>query len=86
METKIETKRPSDPVFVTDYHGERGVERVEIRIGERRQGESRYADMTPWQARRLAVALIWAASGEEPHAEPHVGQIFMTFPRKSKPK
>ena len=65
MEQRIDSKQGSDPVFVTDRHGKTGLEAVEVRIGERHPGETRFAHLTPWQARRLAVALIWAASGEE---------------------
>jgi hypothetical protein len=86
MERRLESKQPSDPVFVTDYHGESGLDTVEIRIGGRNRGEGRYADLTPWQARKLAVALIWASSGEEPDSDPARPAVMLTFPRKTKSK
>lgn len=87
MDWKIETKRQSDPVFVTDYGSEDGVvDTIEVRIGHRRSGETRYADLTPWQARKLAVALLWASAGEDPDKDPNTPGVFMTFHRKSKSK
>ncbi len=67
---RIDTKRATDPVSVTDYRSETGAITVEIRIGKDNRSHTRYADLTPWQARKLAVALIWAASGEEPDSHP----------------
>jgi hypothetical protein len=42
-----------DPVFVA-----RVIEKVELRIGEPKPGESRYALLTPLEAKVLAYALL----------------------------
>ena len=48
--------KPRDPVIVTGSG-----ERVELRIGEPKAGETRYALLAPKEARAVAYALLWAA-------------------------
>ena len=90
MEWKIDTIKATDPIFVTECFSEDDgpVTRVEIRIGKRRKGETRYADLRPWQARKLAAALMWAASGENPDRDPMTPGVELAFmhDRESKPK
>ena len=45
--------RPNDPVFVEQH-----LENVALRIGESKPGESRYALLTPVDAKLLAYALL----------------------------
>lgn len=52
-----------DPVFIA-----RSMEKVELRIGEPKPGESRYALLTPLQAKVLAYALL--AEAERVSASP----------------
>ncbi len=54
----ISTTNPADPVAVRQSHRPG---KVELRIGRERPGQTRYARLSPSEARRVAYALLAAA-------------------------
>jgi|HubBroStandDraft_6_1064221.scaffolds.fasta_scaffold5522593_1 hypothetical protein len=51
----------SDPVFVEPFTVVETPRRIELRIGESKQGKSRYAVLTPREAQKIAIALLMQA-------------------------
>jgi hypothetical protein len=58
MYLRIETGNPNDPISVRG-----STYTIELRIGRRRRGETRYARLTGPEAREIAKALLTAAKG-----------------------
>jgi hypothetical protein len=48
----------SDPVFVKEWLVSETPKKVELRIGEEKAGETRYAVLTPREAQQVAIALL----------------------------
>ncbi len=57
MATRIR-EHISDPVFVGPCALVERPRRIELRIGESRRGESRYAMLSPREAQQIALALL----------------------------
>lgn len=58
MYMRIETGNPNDPISARG-----STYTIEVRIGRRRQGETRYARLTGPEARAIGKALLAAAKG-----------------------
>lgn len=51
----------SDPVFVSHWLVTETPRKIELRIGEEKPGETRYAVLTPREAQKVAIALLMLA-------------------------